>query len=51
MLKFDAAEISHLLTMLRDTEERGEYYGNREQYWKRHKRIETKIRDYLKRKA
>lgn len=31
------------MTILRDTEEEGSYYGNREQYWKRHKRIISKL--------
>ena len=47
MIKFTAAQISHLLTLLRDAEERGEYYGNREQYWKRHAEITQRLNDSL----
>jgi len=43
LLEFSLAEKSHLLTLLRDAEERGEYYGNREQYWSRHDKIRSKL--------
>lgn len=36
-------ERDHLLTLLADAVERGDYYGNRDQYWKRHARIITKL--------
>jgi hypothetical protein len=38
-----AAEASHLLSLLRDAEIEGCYYGNREQYWIRHGAITQKI--------
>ncbi|MFA5135708.1 MAG: hypothetical protein WC505_08055 [Patescibacteria group bacterium] len=47
-LSFTAAECAHLLNLLSDAEKRGHYYGPREQYWARHKRIENKIREYIK---
>ena len=42
------AEITHLLNILHDTEKRGEYYGNKEHYWKRNTRIVGKLKDSLK---
>ena len=47
VLTFTAVECSHLLNILLQTEDRGEYYGNRDQYWKRNKRIEDKLRAYI----
>lgn len=38
-----AVEVDHLLTLLHDAEHEGSYYGNREQYWKRHARIVAKL--------
>ena len=48
--QFTAAEVSHLLTLLRDAADEGNYYGNREQYWKRHYRIEDKLKAGLEEK-
>lgn len=36
-------EVRHLLTLLADAAERGDYYGNRTQYWRRHQRIVDKV--------
>jgi hypothetical protein len=46
LLTFTKVECSHLLSLLHDAENRGEYYGNREQYWAHNKRIENKLRIY-----
>lgn len=40
---FTPPELSHLRTIMRDASDRGEYYGNKEQYWKRHERILQKL--------
>ena len=32
-------QINHLLTLLQDAGREGSYYGNRDQYWKRHEAI------------
>ena len=37
------AEKNHILYLLEDNYRRGEYYGNKEQYWKRHDRILKKL--------
>ena len=42
-VKLTPAETDHLLTVLRDVRERGDYYGPKIQYWKRHRRIEDRI--------
>ncbi len=42
-LTLTATERGHVLTLLRDAQERGDYYGNRAQYWKRHARIAEKL--------
>lgn len=36
-------EIWHILTILRDIEADGCYYGSKEEYWTRHQRIITKL--------
>ena len=36
-------ELDPLLTLLRDARQDGDYYGPREQYWKRHDRIWRKL--------
>lgn len=40
---FTIGEINHLLNLLLDNEREQWYYGNKEQYWERHKRILEKI--------
>ena len=47
-LTLTAAECSHLLSLLEDGARRGEYYGNRDQYWTRHGRIKDKIMAYIR---
>lgn len=42
---FTAAEADHVLTLLRDASLEGSYYGNREQYWRRHERIFDRLQD------
>ena len=39
-----AAEVSHLLTLLHDSEQRGEYYGHQATYWKTAARVEDKLK-------
>lgn len=41
---FTSSECDHLLMLLSDAETEGSYYGNREQYWKRHARIVEKLK-------
>ena len=36
-------EIDHVMTILRDASREGSYYGNREQYWRRHDRVWKKL--------
>jgi hypothetical protein len=36
-------ERDHVLTVLSQAEERGDYLGNRQQYWARHKRVVGKL--------
>ena len=40
---FTEVERDHLLTLLADAVAEGTYYGNRDQYWKRHARITAKL--------
>lgn len=44
------AEASHLITLLNERIEDGMYYGNKEQYYARSKRIYEKIMDEVRRK-
>lgn len=37
------SELDHLLTLLRDAEVDGSYYGPKTVYWKRHERIKEKL--------
>lgn len=46
-MSFTAAECLHVLRLLIDAERRGEYYGPRDQYWVRNKRIEDKIKAHV----
>lgn len=41
--KFTDVEISHIVSVLMENEREGWYYGNKEQYWKRHQRILDKL--------
>jgi hypothetical protein len=36
-------EVDHLLTLLRDAEHEGSYYGRQDHYWKRHAQITAKL--------
>jgi hypothetical protein len=36
-------EVNHLVSLLVDAEREGSYYGPREQYWRRHARIQSKL--------
>jgi hypothetical protein len=36
-------ERDHLLTLLAEAKAEGNYYGNRDQYWRRHERIVFKL--------
>ena len=40
---FTDVEIKHLLRLLLDAVDDGSYYGNKQQYWARHKRIVSKL--------
>jgi hypothetical protein len=41
-------EIYHVLTALRDATRDGSYYGNRDQFYKRHARINGKLEEAVK---
>ncbi len=38
-IKLTLPELDHVIFALKKIKENGEYYGNREQFWKRHKRV------------
>lgn len=40
---FSLSEINHIVKVLKENERLGEYYGNKEQYWKRHQNILDKL--------
>lgn len=40
---FTLSEINHLVAVLMENEREGWYYGNKEQYWKRHQSILDKL--------
>lgn len=42
-IKLTQGEINHLIGLLYDEKERGEYYGNREQHGKRQERLIKKL--------
>jgi hypothetical protein len=44
-------EINHLLTLLRDNESEGSYYGNREQYENRSERIRCALKGWMDHRA
>ena len=43
IIKLTGAEIGHIVACLDDRKREGCYYGPREQFWKRHDRIEKKL--------
>ena len=43
LITLTRGELDHVLTVLKDNEREGWYFGNREQYWQRHQRIVQKI--------
>lgn len=43
IIYLDPAELNHLQALVLGNEQNGEYYGPREQYWKRHERIKEKL--------
>jgi len=42
-MKLNKAKISHLLTLLEVNERDEWYYGNKEQYWKRHNELKKDL--------
>ena len=42
-----SSEISHLLGALQSMKDEGYYYGNKEQYWKRHEKLIAKLEQEL----
>jgi hypothetical protein len=38
-IKLTLSELDHVICALEMVKENGEYYGNREQFWKRHERV------------
>ncbi len=43
LVKLTSSEINHITELMYLNKNKGEYYGNKEQYWKRHQRILDKI--------
>jgi hypothetical protein len=42
-IRLTETEVTQLLHLLEKNESSGEYWGNKQQYWKRHKRIAGKL--------
>lgn len=42
-VKLTSSEVNHIVELMYLNKNKGEYYGNREQYWKRHQRILDKL--------
>lgn len=42
-IRLTAVERDHLLTLARDAQDRGDYYGPKDVYWRRHVRIIDKL--------
>lgn len=42
-VRLTASELTHIIELMFMNKNSGEYYGNREQYWKRHQRILDKL--------
>ena len=42
-VKLTTSEIDHIFNLIKNNEEEGCYYGNREQYWNRSQRIKEKL--------
>lgn len=42
-VKLTSSELNHIIELMCLNKNRGEYYGNRDQYWKRHQRILNKL--------
>lgn len=38
-------EVNYLIAILTDVEERGDYWGNRAQFWKRHQKLITYLKE------
>jgi hypothetical protein len=47
LMTLTSSEISHLLGALQSMKDEGYYYGNKEQYWKRHDVIVAKLQKQL----
>jgi hypothetical protein len=47
LMTLTSSEISHLLGALQSMKEEGYYYGNKEQYWKRHEKLIAKLEQEL----
>jgi hypothetical protein len=43
-IELTQVEIGHLLTLIDNNKDEGWYYGPKEQYWNRSKRIEDQLR-------
>lgn len=48
LVLFSRSELDHLLTLLRDANQDGSYYGNREQYRRRQERLWKRLEDAYK---
>lgn len=43
IIKFTSVELDQLKSYIEWAEENGTYYGNKEQFWKRHEQIKMKF--------
>ncbi len=43
LIKLTKSELNHIIELMYLNKKQGEFYGNRQQYWKRHQRILNKI--------
>ncbi len=46
-MKLTLAEINHLLCLIDDNEREGNYWGNKQHYWKRSERLKQKLLKHI----
>lgn len=46
-MELTSAEINHLLGALQSIKDEGYYFGNKQQYWKRHVKLVAKLENEL----
>lgn len=47
MVLLSTPELQHLVNVLNRSYVLGEYYGNKAQYWRRHRRIKTQLQHHI----